>query len=123
LYKNGPLDDEEWGIIRQHPEYAHKLLYPVMFLRPAIDIPYCHHERWDGSGYPRGLQDTEIPFPARIFAVADVFDAMLSPRLYRPAWSESQTIEYIRSESGRHFDPQVVEAFLQIMAKNTSRSG
>jgi PAS domain S-box-containing protein/putative nucleotidyltransferase with HDIG domain len=115
LEKPGPLTDDEWQVMRQHPVYAHTLLSPIKFLRAAIDIPYCHHERWDGSGYPRGLAGRDIPLAARVFAVVDVFDALTSDRPYRKAWPRDEAIEYIRKESGSHFDPDMVHAFLQIV--------
>ena len=113
LLKPGPLTDEEWEIMRHHPVYAYQLLSPIAYLRPALDIPYCHHEKWDGTGYPRGLKGEQIPRAARIFAVADVWDALLSGRPYRPAWPEEKALEYIREQAGKHFDPQVVEVFLE----------
>ncbi len=113
LFKPGSLNGEEWEIVKKHPVYAYEVLYPVSFLRPALDIPYCHHERWDGSGYPRGLKGEEIPLPARIFAVVDVWDALLSDRPYRKAMSLTQTLQLIRENSGKHFDPKVVEIFLK----------
>jgi HD-GYP domain-containing protein (c-di-GMP phosphodiesterase class II) len=114
LFKPGPLDDAEWDIMRRHPVYAYELLSPITFLRPVLDIPYCHHEKWDGSGYPRGLKDEQIPLAARIFAVIDVWDALRSDRPYRPAWDEERVHEHIRAGAGSHFDPQVVEAFTQL---------
>jgi len=114
LLKPGPLTDEEWEIMRQHPVYAYQLLSPISYLRPALDIPYCHHEKWDGTGYPRGLKEEQIPVAARIFAVVDVWDALISDRPYRPAWPEEKASEYIREQAGKHFDPQVVEVFLSI---------
>ncbi len=98
------------------------MLSPIEFLRPALDIPYCHHEKWDGSGYPRKLKGEEIPLAARIFAVADVWDALTSDRPYRPAWTEPQALDYIRRQSGKQFDPQVVEVFLQMMAEKNKPS-
>jgi len=115
LLKPGPLDEDEWVIMRQHPVYAYELLMPIAYLRPALDIPYCHHEKWDGTGYPRQLIGEAIPLSARVFAVADVWDALNSDRPYRPAWPAARTLEFIRSQSGRHFDPQVVTAFLELM--------
>ena len=112
LLKPGPLTDEEWKIMRRHPQYAYDMLSPIAYLRPAIDIPYCHHEKWDGGGYPRGLKGEEIPLAARIFAVVDVWDALLSERPYRSAWTEKTTLDYIRSQSGAHFDPEVVRIFI-----------
>jgi PAS domain S-box-containing protein len=114
LLKAGPLTKEEWEIMRLHPVYAYELLSPISFLRPAIDIPYCHHEKWDGSGYPRGLRGEQIPLAARIFAVIDVWDALRSDRPYRKAWPEPRVREHIKSLAGTHFDPRVVDAFLQI---------
>ena len=101
-------------IMRKHPIYAYEMLSTIPFLRKALDIPYCHHEKWDGSGYPRGLKGEEIPLSARIFAIVDVWDALLSDRPYRKAWTQEKTLEYIKSESGSHFDPMVVDAFMQI---------
>lgn len=114
LLKPGPLTEEEWVIMRKHPGYAYDLLAPITFLHPALAIPYCHHEKWDGSGYPRGLKGTEIPQAARIFAVVDVWDALCSDRPYRPRWPEGRVYEHIRALAGSHFDPQVVDAFLAL---------
>jgi PAS domain S-box-containing protein/putative nucleotidyltransferase with HDIG domain len=114
LLKQGPLSPEEWEIMRQHPRMAYELLRPITFLRSAIDIPFCHHERWDGKGYPRGLKEQEIPLSARIFAVVDVWDALLSDRPYRKAWTRELTVEHIRSQAGSHFDSQVAHAFLEL---------
>ena len=115
LHKAGPLSKEEREIMRMHPVYAYELLWPIPFLRPAIDIPYCHHERWDGSGYPRGLKEDQIPLSAQIFIVADVWDALRSERPYRPTWGEEEAREYIRQQSGQLFNPKVVEMFLRII--------
>jgi putative nucleotidyltransferase with HDIG domain len=115
LLKPGPLTDEEWEIMRRHPSYAYEMLAPISYLRPALEIPYCHHEKWDGTGYPRGLQGEEIPLAARIFAVIDVWDALRSDRPYRDAWEEDRVLDYIRSESGRHFDPDVVDRFMGLL--------
>ena len=115
LHKTGPLNPNEWQIMREHPKFAYKLLKPIQYLRPALDIPYCHHEKWDGSGYPRGLKGDEIPYQARIFAVVDVWDALTSDRPYRKAWPKSDALEYIRSKSGEEFDPKVVDEFLDIL--------
>ncbi len=114
LLKPGPLTDEEKGIMYRHPVYAYELLSPIDYLRPALDIPYCHHEKWDGTGYPRRLLGEEIPLAARIFAVADVWDALRSSRPYRPAWTSGRARQYIRRQAGKHFDPHVVEVFLRI---------
>ena len=112
LLKPGALDEEEWAAMQRHTVHARDLLLPIAFLRNAVDIPYAHHERFDGSGYPRGLAGTDIPLAARIFAVVDVYDALTSDRPYRAAWSRRDAIEHIRDQSGRHFDPEVVRAFL-----------
>ncbi|NTU74997.1 MAG: hypothetical protein HGA86_02620 [Anaerolineaceae bacterium] len=101
--------------MRQEPAYAYQLLNNIPYLRPALDIPYCHHEKWDGTGYPRGLKGKEIPLSARIFAVVDVWDALLSDRPYRKAWAKSDALEYIRTQTGMHFDPDVISAFLKIV--------
>lgn len=114
LHKPGPLTDEEWAIMRQHPTIAYNVLAPVEYLHPVLDIPYCHHEKWDGTGYPRGLRGEEIPLAARIFAIIDVWDALTSDRPYRSRWSDEETYTYLRQQSGKHFDPQVVEAFLKL---------
>lgn len=115
LQKPGPLDNEEWEIMRRHPEYAYELLSPIAYLRPAIDIPYCHHEKWDGTGYPRGLKGEQIPLIARVFAVVDVWDALRSDRPYRKGWAEDKVKEYICQQSGKHFDPQVTALFLPML--------
>ncbi len=115
LLKPGPLTDEEWVVMKKHPTFAYEMLAPIRYLRLALDIPYCHHEKWDGTGYPRGLKDEQIPLPARIFAVVDVWDALRSDRPYRKAWDEKKVREHIRSLSGTHFDPHVVSAFLPLM--------
>jgi HD-GYP domain-containing protein (c-di-GMP phosphodiesterase class II) len=116
LYKPGPLTAEEWTVIRQHPILALEIISSVPALRPAINIPYCHHEKWNGTGYPRGLAGEEIPLAARIFAVVDVWDALTSDRPYRNALPLEQAVEYINNESGQHFDPQVVAAFMYLLA-------
>jgi putative nucleotidyltransferase with HDIG domain len=118
LQKIGPLTDEEWETIRQHTLHAYKLLAPISYLQSALDIPYYHHEKWDGTGYPRGLKGEQIPLPARIFAVVDVWDALTNDRLYRPAWTREKTLEYIKEQSGRHFDPDVVDVFLKMIASD-----
>jgi PAS domain S-box-containing protein len=123
LLKPGPLSDDEWKVMRRHPDFAHDLLALIAYLRPAIDIPYCHHEKWDGSGYPRGLRGDAIPLPARIFAIVDVYDALRSERPYRNAWPEEKVRDFVRQESGRHFDPNVVSTFLQMVAQNSFWEG
>ena len=114
LHKPDRLTNEEWAIMRKHPQFAYSMLYPIEYLRPALDIPYNHHEKWDGTGYPRGLKGEEIPLAARLFAITDVWDALTSDRPYRPAWSEQDARAYIRDQSGRHFDPRVVKLFFEI---------
>ncbi|PWH12229.1 MAG: hypothetical protein DDG60_14400 [Anaerolineae bacterium] len=117
LQKPGALTDEEWAEMRKHPEYALQMLYPISYLRPALDIPYCHHERWDGSGYPRGLKGEEIPLAARIFSIVDVWDALLSNRPYRRGCTEESVLEYIRKYAGIYFDPKIVEVFIELHNK------
>jgi putative nucleotidyltransferase with HDIG domain len=112
LLKPGQLTDEERKLIQKHPIYAYEMLSPIAFLVPAIDIPYCHHEKWDGTGYPRGLKQDEIPFAARIFPVIDVWDALTSDRPYRKAMPHNEVRQIIQADSGKHFDPYVVEAFM-----------
>ena len=111
LLKADKLTDEEWQIMKQHPQLAYDMLSSVAYLRRALDIPYCHHEKWNGTGYPRGLKGPQIPLAARIFAIVDVWDALTSDRPYRQAWSKPDTLKYIREQSGKHFDPQVVDIF------------
>ena len=115
LNKPGPLDEAEWELMRQHPRIAIELLRNIKFLEPSLDIPGFHHERWDGSGYPFGLHAAEIPEAARIFAVADVYDALTSDRPYRKAWGEREALHYIATQAGRHFDPAVVHTFRALM--------
>lgn len=115
LHKPGPLTAEEWRTMRQHPQFACALLTPISYLRPARDIPHYHHERWDGSGYPRGLKGKEIPLSARLFAVVDVYDALTSDRPYRSAWSKKAALKYIQNEAGRLFDPKIVSTFLDLV--------
>jgi PAS domain S-box-containing protein/putative nucleotidyltransferase with HDIG domain len=117
LHKNTDLSEEEWQIMRQHPKYAFELLLPVNYLQPALDIPYNHHERWDGQGYPRQLKGEQIPLAARIFAVVDVWDALTSDRPYHPAWAEDDAMEYLRAHSGTRFDPRVVAEFTKMMSE------
>jgi putative nucleotidyltransferase with HDIG domain len=112
LMNTGPLTEEEQQIMRQHPTFAFELLSPIHYLRPALDIPYCHHERWDGNGYPRGLKGEQIPLAARIFSLADNWDALVSARRYREAWPPAKVAEYIRSQAGTLFDPNLVDIFL-----------
>jgi PAS domain S-box-containing protein len=112
LLKPGPLTEAEWEVMRKHPSYAHDLLTPIAYLHEALDIPYCHHEKWDGSGYPRGLKGEHIPLAARLFAVVDVWDALRSDRPYRAGWPDERVREHIRSLAGTHFDREVVRLFL-----------
>ncbi len=122
LHKPGPLTAEEWEIMRRHTTYAYELLSPIAYLRPALDIPYCHHEKWDSTGYPRGLRGAQIPLAARIFALVDVWDALTNDRPYRKAWTREQASRYIREQSGKHFDPDLVELFLSIAAPDLMKS-
>ena len=116
LRKKGPLSDEEWVVMRKHPTIAYEMLSPIPFLEPCLSIPRYHHERWDGKGYPEGLSGEDIPLEARIFSVVDVWDALLHERSYRPAWEYDRAIAYFEDQSGMHFDPRVVEAFLELLA-------
>lgn len=118
LLKPGKLTDEEWEIMRKHPVYACEMLSSIDYLQPALDIPYCHHEKWDGSGYPRGLKGEQIPLSARIFAVVDVYDALTSDRPYREAWTNKKALKYINENAGKHFDPEVVEIFIKEIDNN-----
>jgi putative nucleotidyltransferase with HDIG domain len=111
LLKPGPLTDEEWVIMKKHPVFAYEMLAPIHYLKAALDIPYCHHEKWDGTGYPRGLKGEQIPLAARIFTVVDVWDALTSDRPYRQAWSEEKARQHLQAGAGTHFDPQVVKTF------------
>jgi len=123
LRKPASLDEQEWVVMRQHPLYAYDMLSPISYLRPAMDIPYCHHEKWDGSGYPRGLAGAQIPLAARLFAVVDVYDALTSDRPYREAWSRKRALEYIQQQAGQHFDPEIVSTFLGMPALHESWNG
>lgn len=117
LHKPGPLTAHEQRIMQMHTQYAYEMLSFIPFLRTALDIPYCHHERWDGAGYPRRLKAEEIPLAARIFAIVDVWDALTSDRPYRSAWSKEKALEYIRSNSGAHFDPNIVQKFIAVLSE------
>ena len=114
LHKPGPLTDEEWAIMRKHPVYAHEMLFPIAYIRPALEIPYCHHEKWDGTGYPRRLKGEQIPFAPRIFSVVDVWDALCYGRPYKPAWPHEKVRAYISSLAGTQLDPKVVQVFLEM---------
>jgi len=115
LLKPGPLDDEEWKQMQRHPNFAYELLNPIEFLHDALAIPYCHHERWDGAGYPKGLEGEGIPLSARIFSIIDVWDALRSDRPYRKAWSFERTYQYMEDESGKMFDPELIKVFLELV--------
>jgi len=123
LLKEGALTDEEWNIIREHPVTALELLKPISHLEASLDIPYCHHERWDGSGYPRGLKGYEIPLAARIFAVADVYDALITDRSYRRAWPVEKALEYLQAESGKSFDPAIIDVFMRVIGASRQAKG
>ncbi len=115
LQKPDKLTDKEWVIMQEHPGHANVWLSQISYLERALDIPYYHHEKWDGSGYPQGLRGEQIPLAARIFSVVDVWDALSSDRPYRKAWSKNKIIKHIRDQSGRHFDPAVVDKFLTLV--------
>jgi putative nucleotidyltransferase with HDIG domain len=117
LRKKDKLTEIERAAIEQHPEIARQLLEPITFLKKALDIPYCHHEKWDGTGYPRGLKEREIPVPARIFAIVDVWDAIQSDRPYNKGWPREKAIEYIKQQVGSRFDPHIVDVFLRLIDK------
>ena len=118
LLKAGELDEEEQALMRRHPEHAWEMLKGIGYLRPALDIPYCHHERWDGTGYPRGLRAEETPFTARLFAVVDVWDALRYDRAYRAGWPAEKVKEHLAEGAGTHFDPAVVPVFLRILERD-----
>jgi HD-GYP domain-containing protein (c-di-GMP phosphodiesterase class II) len=115
LFKPGPLDQDEWETMRQHPKYAVDLLSPIKYLEHAVDIPHWHHEKWDGTGYPDRLGGEEIPLPARLFALVDVYDALTSNRPYRKAWPRHDAMQYIENQSGKHFDPRLVPEFMNFV--------
>jgi PAS domain S-box-containing protein len=115
LLKPTTLTDEDWVVMRKHPVFAYEMLAHITYLRQAMDIPYCHHERWDGTGYPRGLKGEQIPVAARLFTVVDVWDALRSDRPYRAAWPEEKVLEHIKAGRGTHFDPKLVELFLKMI--------
>jgi PAS domain S-box-containing protein len=118
LQKPGPLTDDEWVVMRRHPQYAYQMLSPINYLKQALIIPYYHHERWNGSGYPHKLKEKEIPLLARLFAVVDVWDALSSDRPYRKAMPLKEVVDYIQKESGNLFDPDIVNAFLPLLSNN-----
>ncbi len=115
LLKPGQLDDHEWVVMRNHPKYAREMIEEIPYLTPSMDIPYYHHERWDGKGYPEGISGRDIPLPARIFAVIDVYDALLSDRPYRKAWKKTDAVQYLVDQKGLHFDPDIVDNFLKLL--------
>ena len=117
LQKPDVLTADEWIIMQTHPELAYQFLLKIDYLAPALDIPYCHHEKWDGTGYPRKLREEEIPLAARIFAVVDVFDALTSDRPYRKAWKKEEALAYLREQSGKHFFPEAVKSFLEMLGE------
>ena len=121
LGKPGPLTAEEWAIMRKHPVLAYQLLGHIEFLRAALDIPYCHHEKWDGSGYPRGLKGENIPIAARIFSVVDVWDAMSTDRPYRKSCCKEEALTYLREQSGKHFDPRIVQVYMDILEREDTQ--
>jgi putative nucleotidyltransferase with HDIG domain len=115
LHKPEQLSEEEQALMRKHPQLAYDMLEPIAYLRDALNIPYCHHEKWDGTGYPRGLAGTQIPLEARLFALVDVWDAITTDRPYRKSWPRKKALQYIRAQSGKYFDPKMVEIFLDEM--------
>lgn len=115
LHKDGSLDGEERRIIQQHPQHAYDMLKHIEYLKGALEIPYCHHEKWDGTGYPRGLQGEQIPIAARLFAIVDVYDALISNRPYRKALPQRDVIAYLKNQSGSHFDPYALDVFLRVL--------
>ena len=123
LNKLDALTPQDWDIMKKHPMYAYEMLSPIAYLLPALDIPYCHHEKWDGTGYPRQLAGEEIPLSARIFAVVDVWDALRSNRPYRGGWPENDVLEHIRNLSGTHFDPKVVDIFFKLLDEMSCEPG
>jgi HD-GYP domain-containing protein (c-di-GMP phosphodiesterase class II) len=114
LRKEEPLTDEEWRLVCLHPKFAYDLLAQIDYLVPALEIPHCHHERWDGSGYPSHLKEKQIPLAARIFSVVDVWDALTTNTFYRKAWPHEKAIQYIQEHAGTYFDPEVVKTFLSM---------
>ena len=118
LLKEDKLTDEEYAEMKKHARFAYDVLYPVRYLRPALDIPYCHHEKWDGTGYPRGMKGEEIPLAARLFAIVDTYDAMVSKRIYRDAIPKEEVLTFIESKSGQNFDPSLVQSFLSLVKQS-----
>ena len=122
LKKPGKLNPDEWKEMKKHPEFAYNLLSPITYLRSALDIPYCHHEHWDGSGYPRGLKGDQIPLAARIFSVIDVWDALLHDRPYRRAWPPDKVARYLREVAGTILDPNIVEIFFKMLENKINQT-
>lgn len=122
LHKPGSLTEEEFQVMKQHPRYAYGLLYPIHYLRDALDIPCNHHEKWDGTGYPQGIAGEQIPLAARIFAIVDVYDALTNDRPYRKAWEKQKVLQHIKLESGKHFEPRLVEIFLREITKDENKN-
>lgn len=122
LHKPGALDAGEWEVMRRHPVYGYEFLHAVPYLQPALDIPYAHHERWDGTGYPRGLRGEQIPLPARIFSIVDIYDALRSDRPYRPAWPEEQVHLHLKELAGSHLDPAVVHGFMELVGREGTKA-
>lgn len=121
LLKPGPLDDKEWSVMRQHPIYSMKILSDIPFLQSCMCIPYCHHENWDGTGYPRGLKGVEIPLYARIFTVIDHWEALNSDRPYRKAWLWENVLNYLKENRGKIYDPQIVDIFLNMIGSEKGK--
>jgi putative nucleotidyltransferase with HDIG domain len=121
LLKPGTLTEEEWVSMKKHPTFAYEMLLPIHYLQPALDIPYCHHEKWDGTGYPRALKGEAIPLAARLFAIVDVWDALTNDRPYRAAWTREEATQYIIDQSEKHFDPKVVELFLDLVRRRNEK--
>lgn len=123
LLKTQSLTKEEWAIMRKHTEYALDVLQPIEYLKNSLDVPYYHHEKWDGSGYPKGLKAEEIPLAARVFAIVDVWDALTSDRPYRKAWPQERALEFLQQQAGKHFDPRLLEIFLTMIQEITPDEG
>jgi len=123
LIKPGKLTADEWALMKTHPDIARLLLEKIAFLRPAVAIPWCHHEKWDGTGYPQGLSGREIPLPARLFAIIDVWDALVHKRVYKDAWHEHEVLQHIRDQAGKHFDPELVDIFLDNYGRIKQHAG
>jgi HD-GYP domain-containing protein (c-di-GMP phosphodiesterase class II) len=117
LHKTSSLSNQEWVLVRRHPQIAYDMLSSIVFLFSAVDIPHYHHEKWDGTGYADGLKGEQIPLTARIFTVVDVYESLTSDRLYRKAWPEEKALEYLHEQAGKHFDPKIVDIFLKELPK------